>query len=419
VGHARRTIRQALAEGGREDLLEDAELLVSEVVTNALVHAGTDMELVASVHDGGLRVELGDGSPHLPARRDYAGLAGTGRGLRLLEQLVSRWGVRSHSAGKVVWFELGVEAGAPDRSLMDVAVDEPATPPAVPVDETLTVVLFDVPLLLHAAWQMQAESVLREYLLTRLTDEDSTTAIEDSAACNDAMSVLLDQVPAPELGEDPAALMAAATEPLVTGPRVLLQVPAASVANFALLDRTLADALDLADQGGFLTAPTQPELRVLRRWLCDEVRSQSQGGEPAGWALGADVLAPPTRVGGSPEVAHVAESELPMIAADNADRMVAVSRSAAELLGYAAPSRLVGRRLIDIIPERYRQAHLAGFTLHLATGRSPLLGRPVTVPALRADGSEVTLRLSVSRIPDPDGQDGPLFVAELEEPPAA
>ena len=74
--------------------------------------------------------------------------------------------------------------------------------------------------------------------------------------------------------------------------------------------------------------------------------------------------------------------------------IVAVSAPAAQLLGYVAGDELVGHRLVDIIPERYRQAHLAGFTLHLFSGRSPLLGHQVTVPALRQDGSEVTIDIS-------------------------
>jgi PAS domain S-box-containing protein len=65
------------------------------------------------------------------------------------------------------------------------------------------------------------------------------------------------------------------------------------------------------------------------------------------------------------------------------------------MLGYDHASELVGKRLIAIIPPRLRQAHLAGFTLFFATGRSPLLGRPVTVPALRCDGSEFPVELTV------------------------
>ena len=56
-------------EGHRPDLSDSAELLVSEVVTNALLHAGTDIALAATVDDDGALVQVGDGSPHLPSRR--------------------------------------------------------------------------------------------------------------------------------------------------------------------------------------------------------------------------------------------------------------------------------------------------------------------------------------------------------------
>ena len=62
-----RTCARCCAESDREDLVETAVLLVSEVVTNALLHAGTDIDVAATLDDDGLRVEVGDGSPHLPS----------------------------------------------------------------------------------------------------------------------------------------------------------------------------------------------------------------------------------------------------------------------------------------------------------------------------------------------------------------
>jgi len=81
VAEARHRIRELLTGTGREDLVDDCVLLVSEVVTNALLHAGTDIELRAALVGTGVRVEVGDGSPHLPAPRNYAATSGTGRGL--------------------------------------------------------------------------------------------------------------------------------------------------------------------------------------------------------------------------------------------------------------------------------------------------------------------------------------------------
>jgi hypothetical protein len=69
---------------------------------------------------------------------------------------------------------------------------------------------------------------------------------------------------------------------------------------------------------------------------------------------------------------------------------------------------------VDLIPVRYRQAHLAGFTLHLFAGRSPLLGTPVLVPALRRDGVEIAVKMTLEAWQLDGGRK--VFVAELADP---
>jgi PAS domain S-box-containing protein len=100
-----------------------------------------------------------------------------------------------------------------------------------------------------------------------------------------------------------------------------------------------------------------------------------------------------------------------MLAADDEDRIVAVSDAGARLLGYDG-AELIGTRLVAIIPERYRQAHLAGFTMHFLSGRAPLIGRTVVVPALRSDGSEIEVELTIRTDRTEDGRT--LFVADLD-----
>lgn len=69
VRQARGLMRRFLQDGDREDLLDNAILVVSEVVTNALLHAGTSIDLSAILGEDGLRVVVADGSPHQPVRR--------------------------------------------------------------------------------------------------------------------------------------------------------------------------------------------------------------------------------------------------------------------------------------------------------------------------------------------------------------
>ena len=106
---ARAATREAL--GGRLDPaeLEQAVLVVSELVTNAVLHAGTPCELRLDLVDGRLRVGVRDGDTRPPVRRlsPSDGVA-TGRGMRMLQAMGDGWGVDEDADGKVVWWELAL-----------------------------------------------------------------------------------------------------------------------------------------------------------------------------------------------------------------------------------------------------------------------------------------------------------------------
>jgi len=451
VPRARRLFTAALDDLGRAELADDAALAVSELVTNALVHAGTPMEVVVCQRNTGVLVEVVDDSPRFPFRRHHAELAGTGRGLRLVEQLTTAWGTRERPPGKSVWILLGPGEPADDRTRedsgtganlgadlgadlegaltgdLDADLDAllaafpddagPADPaePDEPVPEVVEVVLRQVPLLLHAAWQMQAESILREYLLARLSGDDDHVEqeLETHAAVHEAMVLLQEHIPAPDLKEPLEELIAAVIEPYASAERLMVPVPAASVDHFQLMENTLDHAMELEAEGALLTPPTQPEIRAFRRWICRQVRDQGSGGTPEPWS--ADVDPELIRLAPEPDwdAAEVSTAPGPLIAAADTNRIMAVSPAAVRLLGYSSADELVGRRLVDIIPPRFRQAHVAGFTLHLFAGRQPLLGHRVTVPALRRDGSEVLVGLLVEMVSLPAGRR--MYLAELGE----
>lgn len=104
-GRARRLARRALSRWGLDDIADSVELLVSEVVTNAVRYAERPVTLRLLRTDI-LRCEVGDDSPQLPRQRRARDMDEGGRGLFLVNRLARRWGATRLSTGKVVWFEM-------------------------------------------------------------------------------------------------------------------------------------------------------------------------------------------------------------------------------------------------------------------------------------------------------------------------
>ncbi|MEO6712860.1 MAG: ATP-binding protein [Mycobacteriales bacterium] len=105
-GAARLFVRATLADW-ELTLFEDiACLLVSELVTNALLHAASSSELSLGYQGGVLHVAVGDESAQRVRPRAYSRDAGTGRGLMLVAALSAQWGSSATAIGKEVWFEL-------------------------------------------------------------------------------------------------------------------------------------------------------------------------------------------------------------------------------------------------------------------------------------------------------------------------
>lgn len=115
----RALLRSTLEEWGLPDCLDDALLLSSELCSNVVLHAHTAMVVGVSWDRVGrtLRVSVQDGSRGMPTVRPQSDLAPSGRGLRLVETIASRWGSQPLPAGKVVWFELRTGARSLAREM--------------------------------------------------------------------------------------------------------------------------------------------------------------------------------------------------------------------------------------------------------------------------------------------------------------
>ncbi|MEU9286120.1 ATP-binding SpoIIE family protein phosphatase [Streptomyces sp. NPDC048275] len=104
AGQARRLTRRTLRRWGLESLLDSTELMVGEIVTNAVRYASRPITLRLLRSDV-LRCEVTDDSPQVPRMRHAEPGDEGGRGLFLVDQLAWRWGATRLSTGKVVWFE--------------------------------------------------------------------------------------------------------------------------------------------------------------------------------------------------------------------------------------------------------------------------------------------------------------------------
>jgi anti-sigma regulatory factor (Ser/Thr protein kinase) len=103
---ARAFAREAIERGCAQVRSDDVALVVSELVTNAVVHGVGEITLSVNVAGDAVDVEVADRDPSLPHRLDAPVDAEAGRGLLLVSRVARHWGVRLERPGKVVWAHL-------------------------------------------------------------------------------------------------------------------------------------------------------------------------------------------------------------------------------------------------------------------------------------------------------------------------
>ena len=406
---ARQLLRDLLVEAGREQWIDSAVLAVSEIVTNVVLHAHTSMELMATISGAALLVEVRDGNPSRPQQRAYGTQATTGRGMDLVASVTSSHGLRALGpAGKVVWFRIDASARDDDdqerESWARSAESAGPQPGAEPARAGTTVLLLDLPPSLWMAARQQQDALLRELALYR-SEHPGRTGQADLARADAAR-----QLVGRTLGDAVDHARVPPPPPLPGGPVALEAAPAAldlelvvapgNAEDFAHLQDALDEAEQLSRDGLLLAQPGLPEIVALRDWACEQVISQVGGAPATAWTD-----SPLSRATG-PErndlgrraldgESSVTASGLMQVAADQSNRIIAVSRPLADWLGWD-PDDLVGRRLVVLIPHRLREAHVAGFTRHVSTGRDRLIDVPIELPFLHADLSESTATLVIA-----------------------
>jgi PAS domain S-box-containing protein len=306
--------------------------------------------------------------------------------------------------GKVVWFAVGSTdglclPGQPGWSLQPAVVDDG------PVEVCLT----GLPLGLYDVLRQHNDSLVREYQIHLLSQEPAADATPPDAREDLARAARARLTVADAVREAARAAGALADDP-VARLDVSFQVSVDDAAACAMLPTVLDQAEALAREGRFLTRPALPELVSLRNWLFPEVAAQARGAEPTCWSVEGALVEPPPVPHIPVDLEWVRHTHRGVVVADEDNRILAVSTTAATMLGWE-PDGLAGRRLTCIVPPRYREAHVTGYARHVHTGTAHVLGVDVELPALRRDGTEVAVRL---RIEQRETAGGGLYLGWLE-----
>ena len=272
VPAARRAAVRALAGRVPDDVVDAAELVVSELTGNALLHGTAPVSLVVAPggSTGSVRLEVHDASRTLPvrARTGSGGSEGlTGRGLGLIDAVAERWGVEATAGGKAVWAELtpeSVAAAQPgdgiDRDGLLAGYDEWPDPDGT---KRYTVRLDGVPTDLLLAAKAHVDSVVRELTLSASGAESGVSAALPPHLADLVRDVTFEWAEVRQAIKRQAVAAAERGDQRTT---LTLTLPLAAADAG---ERYLA-ALEQADTYGrssrLLTAAAPPQHRAFHRW---------------------------------------------------------------------------------------------------------------------------------------------------------
>ncbi len=275
---ARRFVSEALADAP-EDTVSTAELVVTELVTNAVLHAKAPIVVRIRRTDGGARIEVEDGGRHLPIAPPLNPHSMTGRGLALVAATAAGWGVEPAAKGrKTVWAEVSSHGPGPANlaELDFTNFEQPGT--SATGEPVFTVRLGSVPTDLLLAAKGHVDNVLREFhLVTSGAEAFESRPPPELARLIETMAeeFALARTEIKRQAIDSAERGDQETELVLTLP---VSAAAAGERYLAALDKVDAYARSAA----LLTLETPPAHRVFRQWyvqgLIDRLRALAAGG---------------------------------------------------------------------------------------------------------------------------------------------
>ncbi len=274
IAQARRLIASQLESWNLGQLGDDARLVASELLTNAVLHARPPVHVRLARLPQGVRLEVSDGSVELPLRVHASTEVMTGRGWALVESLCQEWGVEPSGEGKVVWVTLqdrshkdsGVASGDSRTMKADLLELAQARPPD-PLEQRYEVSLGDVPTALLIDAKAHVDAVMREFAL--LASGVAAGKRYVPVELSDLIERVVRNFSEARQSIKRQALRAVEQHQPRTELTLFLPVSAADagLAYLAALDEV--DAYCRAAQ--MLTLETPPAHRLFRRWYVGEL----------------------------------------------------------------------------------------------------------------------------------------------------
>jgi len=312
VGRARRLIRQVVDD---VDLAYSAQLVATELITNALLHGGGRAHVTVDPTASGVRIEVRDRNRQAPLRAVESSDAMTGRGIDLVAHLAARWGVEpAGDTGKVVWAELDPDHDESFSTGDTAAVAEQWAAEARSPDR-VEVSLGPVPTHLLVAAKRHVDNLVREFRLASGGHRSGTT---DPVATPlvDLIEDVVDRFEDARLQIKTLATEAARAGAAHTLVELHLHPDAADAAEAYLAALDEVDAYSRANR--LLTLESPPQHRVFRRWYIGEIVKQLRAAE-------AGAARPPVQPFEERLLAEVDTAEAARRSADRAARLYAVA----------------------------------------------------------------------------------------------
>jgi anti-sigma regulatory factor (Ser/Thr protein kinase) len=284
---AREWVSDVLGNLGREDLIDAAELGVSELVTNAILHAEGPITVRVRGTRTHPRVEVRDQSSHPPEvnveMTDDDHLMSTiGRGLGIVALYSSTWGSEIAPDGKTVWFEPAAELrDNPDEAALAGTVFEVEEPvesveAAEQAGELVRVTLLDLPVQVFAQFRRRYRELRRELRLLALSHGDDYPVTRE-------FTELFTEIERERRRSRGIDKLDEATQSGLDRIDLDLFVPPTTPPSMA----RMADLLEKADQfcreQRLLMLAAPPQQLAVQRWYFGEFSRQAAGEEPAPW----------------------------------------------------------------------------------------------------------------------------------------